>query len=92
MGRDLILKSDDGKRYSYPTIRVQAWGEGKADGVEMAAEWVLKRSTEAFGRGEDELARRLRNMSKDLKEGLMADLRKAAQDHKAAYPEIQEDE
>lgn len=86
MGRDMILKDDEGTSYSYSTIRTQAWLEGQPSGLDAAASWLMDRAVTMFREG-DPKAEWLRHLAKTMKEELEPRMRKAAKEHARDYPE-----
>lgn len=87
MSRDLILKDDDGNRYSYDNIRAQSFEAGKVPGLQQAAALLENRAVEMFRQRKDEWAKVLRDLSLELVQ-LAEKARIASQKHEKEYPEV----
>lgn len=87
MSRDLTLKGDDGKTYSYSAIRGQSYLEGHEPGVRMACKILLEVAVEKFTANKDDDARALRRLSEDILGKLVPELKARVERHKVESPE-----
>lgn len=81
MSRDLSLKDETGREYSYNTLTTSGYLLGISTGWKEASNWLLKQAGEAFTNGNDKLAQSLRSLAKD-----------AEKLHEQAYERYNEDE
>lgn len=88
MSCDLEMRDESGNIWSYDNIRTQSWLEGQRVGAEAFAGALTERAVELFRVGKDDEARKLRTMAAELLVTLKANMNKAADEHKKAFPEM----
>jgi hypothetical protein len=87
MSRDLILKGDDGKTYSYSAIRGQSYLEGHEPGVRMACKMIVDEALKKFTLAKDDEAKALRRLAEDIANKLVPELEERVKRHKVESPE-----
>ena len=92
MSRDLILKDDDGVRWSYDNIHTQGWLEGHAPGLDAAVGYLKKRAVALFESGKDEEATTMRKLAEEMHKALRPTMEAAALRHSKEHPTVVEGE
>jgi hypothetical protein len=89
---DLILKDDDGDRYSFENIRTQGWLEGHTSGLDAAVTWLKERAVTLFRHGKDADAKNLRLLAEDMDRALRTAMEANSKRHEREHPGRVEDE
>lgn len=92
MSRDLILKDDDGVRWSYDNIHTQGWLEGHAPGLDHAVAYLKKHAVALFEAGKDAEATAMRKLAEDMLKKLRPEMEATALRHSKEHPTVLEGE
>jgi hypothetical protein len=92
MSRDTILTDEAGVRYSHDNLRTQGWLDGRASGLDAAAEFLRERAVQLFRDGKDDEATRLRRLAEEMVKELRPQMEERSKEHAENHPIVVEDE
>lgn len=82
------LRDAAGNVYSYDAIKINGYLEGHAVGLDAGIGYLARAAAEAFTRGDDDSAVKLRRLATEIKEQVRPKLVTAYEEHKARYPDM----
>jgi hypothetical protein len=88
MSRDIILKDDEGVRYSYSNLKTQGWLNGHSSGLDKSVEWLLERAATLFRERKHEEAVKLQRLADDMAKELRGPMELRAKEHEREFPVI----
>lgn len=92
MGKELVLKDQDGDLYSYDNIKTQGWLEGHFSGLEIAANYLKDLAVKLFQEAKHDKAIYLQKLADDMVKELEPKMRSRAKLHEKEFPDLIKDE